>query len=108
MTTDPAPTLPFNGLTLAEAERLAILAEEASEVIKVVGKVLRHGWTPTDHTTGIRYDNRAELQTELGDMANIQRLMLERADISHGMIAKAAQAKRAKWGPYLHHQEPGS
>ncbi len=34
----------FNRLTPAEAERLAMLAEEAAEVIQIVGKILRHGY----------------------------------------------------------------
>jgi hypothetical protein len=34
----------FNGLTPAEAERLALLAEECGEVIQAIGKVLRHGY----------------------------------------------------------------
>ena len=34
---------PFNGLTPAEAERLALLMEECGEVVQIIGKVLRHG-----------------------------------------------------------------
>ncbi len=95
---------PFNGLSLAEAERLAILAEECGEVIQVVGKVLRHGWNPTDHTTGITYDNRADLETEMGHVRNIERLMIARQDVIHAALVQAAQTKRAKWSVYLHHQ----
>ncbi len=105
MTTDPSMTTPpFNGLTPAEAERLAILAEELAEAIQVVGKVLRHGWTPTDHTTGITYDNRAELETELGHVRNVEDLMVRRADLSEGCLEEAAATKAAKWACYLHHQ----
>ena len=35
---------PFNELSPAEVERLAILAEEMGEAIQVIGKVLRHGY----------------------------------------------------------------
>lgn len=34
----------FNGLTPAEAERLAMLSEECGEVIQIIGKILRHGY----------------------------------------------------------------
>ena len=34
----------FNGLTPAEAKRLALLAEECGEVLQAIGKVLRHGF----------------------------------------------------------------
>lgn len=36
--------LAFNGLSPAEVERLALLAEECGEVIQTVGKILRHGY----------------------------------------------------------------
>lgn len=101
----PMNPRPFNQLSPAEAERLAILAEECAEVIQVVGKVLRHGWHPTDHTTGIVYDNRAELEAELGHVRNIAALMDAREDIDEEKVLDAALAKADKWGCYLHHQD---
>ncbi len=100
---------PFNNLSPAETERLSILAEECAEVILVVGKTLRHGWTPTDHSVNPPkgYDNREDLITELGHVRNAIDLLIEKGDLGnfalHG-IAISAAAKRAKWGPYLHHQ----
>ena len=38
----------FNKLTEAEQERLVILAEECSEVIQIVCKILRHGYDSDD------------------------------------------------------------
>jgi hypothetical protein len=38
----------FNQLTDAEAERLALLAEECGEVVQVIGKILRHGYESYD------------------------------------------------------------
>ena len=35
---------PFNQLDCAAAERLAVLAEEAGEVVQAVTKILRHGY----------------------------------------------------------------
>jgi len=40
----------FNGLSPAEAERLALLAEECGEVVQAVCKVLRHGYESTNPT----------------------------------------------------------
>ena len=63
----------FNGLSPAEAERLAILAEEMGETIQEIGKILRHGYEsrwPDDAPT-----NREKLEVELGDIACIQQMM---------------------------------
>ena len=57
----------FNGLSPAEAERLAMLAEECGEVIHIVGKILRHGYDsyhPADPTV----TNRDLLGRELTDL----------------------------------------
>ncbi len=97
---------PFNQLTPAEAERLAILIEEASEVIQVAGKILRHGWITVDNsvTPPVSYDNRMDLNKELGHVHNIVDHMMLKGDVSHRLILEADNAKNAKWGPYLHHQ----
>ena len=46
-------------MTIAEAERLFLLAEEAAEVIQVVNKILRHGYdnhNPNDEEKTPNYD----------------------------------------------------
>ena len=55
-----------NDLTPAEVERLALLAEEAAEVIQVVGKIIRHGYEST-HPNGGK-NNRELLEHELSDL----------------------------------------
>ncbi len=43
----------FNGLTDAQAERLALLLEELGEAQQAIGKILRHGYesmSPFDET----------------------------------------------------------
>lgn len=96
-----------NELTAAEAERLAILAEECAEVIVIVGKILRHGFESYDPTKPEieRRTNRALLADELGDLAWIKNQM---ASMFRDVDAAIVQARflsggrrKARW---LHHQ----
>lgn len=91
---------PYNLLSAAQAERLAVLIEECGEVIKAASKVLRHGY----YDAG--YNNRAHLEAELGDVLYALELMVADGDLSEAeinakldanMVAKAAGNK------YLHH-----
>lgn len=66
-------------LTLAEAERLTLLIEECSEVIQAATKILRYGYQ-SHHPTG-EYDNREQLEIELGDVMAIADLMVVNEDI---------------------------
>jgi hypothetical protein len=92
----------INPLTPAEAERLAILIEEASEVIKVACKILRHGYGP--HTyKGINYDNRRELETEMGDVRAIMIMMCDKGDVRKHAIHTRADDKAVMIREYLHH-----
>lgn len=61
----------FNGLTPAEAERLAMLSEECGEVIQVIGKILRHGY---DSKYG-GLTNREKLLDEYLDIIAVVNLM---------------------------------
>lgn len=56
-----------NGLGDSETEMLAILAEECSEVIKIIGKIFRHGLDSRNpvHDEGT---NLEMLQKEMGDV----------------------------------------
>ena len=93
----------FNGLTPAEAERLAMLAEEeeAAKVIQVVGKILRHGYA-SYHPDNPSLTNRVLLMNELADLNAVQLLMEGSGDvfrtgdeIEHAMTRKLT---------YTHHQ----
>lgn len=91
----------FNKLTPAEAERLAMLAEECAEVIHVVGKILRHGYESVYN--GL--DNRTRLRDEVLDLCVVMNILIEKdfpdyldptdADVD------AAFARKQK---YSHHQ----
>ena len=92
----------FNGLTPAQAERLAMLAEECGEVIQIVGKILRHGYDsrhPSDHTI----TNRGLLGRELTDLYAVASVLC-RDDVPEGSYhdQDRAWAKKLR---YAHHQE---
>lgn len=59
--------------------QLDVLQEECAEVIKVCSKIKRFGTQPTDPHTGLPYDNRDDLYTEMEDLAaawsRVQRLI---------------------------------
>ena len=96
----------FNGLTPAEAERLAMLAEECGEVIQVVGKILRHGYDSyhpdqAGKAPQFRYTNRDMLTHELSDLFAV----IEMMDADHARIdASEQEAAFAKKMRYAHHQ----
>lgn len=93
-----------NGLTVDEAERLAILAEECGEVVQIVGKILRHGYASHNPNDGNRITNRSLLAKELGDMEWIVRLMLLYGDFPEEVRLLRVRLKGASAKPYLHHQ----
>jgi len=97
----------FNNLTPAEAERLALLAEECGEAIQVVGKILRHGYDSINPTIDPERapTNRSMLEKELGDIALAQQLLCDSRDLNLNEISAHFLVKRKKVGRYLHHQE---
>lgn len=99
-------TTHFNELTEAEAERLALLAEECAEVIQAVMKIQRHGYESYNPDVPASPSNRAELEKELGHMAHAVDRMLLATDFSEDAINASADQKAAKIEQYLHHQVP--
>lgn len=96
----------FSQLTEAEQERLVILMEECSEVVKAGAKILRHGYEsynpmiPEDEAE----TNREALARECGDLLHAMSRMQEAMDISASTIHKHALWKRDLIKKYLHHQ----
>jgi NTP pyrophosphatase (non-canonical NTP hydrolase) len=93
-----------NNLYAAELERLALLAEEAGEVIQIVGKILRHGYdscSPFDET---KTTNKELLEKEIGDLQFAIDLMCRCSDVNRRNIKWATDVKETKVQPYLHHQ----
>jgi len=92
----------YNGLTSAEAERLAILAEECAEVIQAIGKILRHGYENYHPDGGPT--NRKRLETELGHVSAATMMMRANADVDKRRILAYCKEKRSRIGKYSHHQ----
>lgn len=92
----------INRLTPAEAERLALLAEEMGEAIQVIGKILRHGYE-SKHPDG-GPTNRESLERELGDVYAAMDLLGVSLDVDLHVIQEAADRKRERVQKYLHHQ----
>jgi len=93
----------FNQLTPAQAERLAMLAEECGEVIQIIGKILRHGYE-SYHPNNPVFSNRDLLHQELTDLFAVQNEIYARDRIllPYSETVKAAWAKKLR---YAHHQE---
>jgi NTP pyrophosphatase (non-canonical NTP hydrolase) len=93
----------FNGLTPAEAERLALLLEELGETAQVIGKILRHGYESSNPFDEKRTTNRRLLSNELGDVLAAMMLMKFSGDINQKDLDEAKERKVVKADKYLHH-----
>lgn len=93
-------------VTKAEAERLAVLIEEAAEVQQAACKVLRHGWSSCDPTVGDSPTNRARLAQEFGDLLAAGSLLMDSGDIGVDYVERWRKDKRERMKKWLHDQ-PG-
>lgn len=96
---------PFNGLTPAEAERLALLLEELGEAQQAIGKILRHGYERYNPDLDGGPTNRVALTVELGDVLAAMKMLAAKRDIPWKIVAGRASFKRLKVKKYLHHQQ---
>lgn len=93
------------GLTPAETERLALLAEECGEVIQAVSKVLRHGYESHNPTSAsLSPSNRETLETEIGHVQHAIERLAGVGDLSFAAIAGARKRKAETVWRWLHHQ----
>lgn len=96
----------YNGLTPAQAERLAMLAEECAEVVQIVGKILRHGQDSHHPADPHAVSNRRLLESELLDVFAVHLAMVRSGDIrSPGDLEKSSLERWKKKLRYTHHQE---
>lgn len=93
---------PFNDLSTAEAERLALLAEECGEVTQAIGKILRHGYNSTHPDQG--GTNRWRLEREIADVMAACQLLYRAMDINEDIVNKNVRHKLDRVAQFLHHQ----
>ena len=93
----------MNGLTHAQTERIGKLCEELGEALQCIGKTLVHGYHAEDQN-GVRYDNQADLQRELGDVRAAMKLMTRAGDLSAALIAQQQREKFRTITRYMVHQ----
>lgn len=92
----------YNQLTPAQAERLAMLAEECGEVIQIVGKILRHGYASA-YPDCPHVSNRELLGRELTDLYAVASSLC-RDNVPEGSLHDQDKAWVKKLR-YAHHQE---
>jgi NTP pyrophosphatase (non-canonical NTP hydrolase) len=81
-------------MTKVEHEIMAIAQEECAEVVQAISKIFRFGLTAKhpDRT----YDNKAQLEEEIGDLICMVSLMVENGIVNESSIEQAAKRKRKK------------
>jgi NTP pyrophosphatase (non-canonical NTP hydrolase) len=80
-----------SGLTVAQEARIKKLIEELNEASKAAAKILNYGFSAT--YKGVTYDNRADLEKELGDVRAVTRMLTRKGDLTEGVIAEQMVAK---------------
>ena len=81
-------------MTKVEHEIMAIAQEECAEVIQAISKIFRFGLTSKhpDRT----YNNKHQLEEELGDLICMVSLLIEHGIVDEGSVEAAAVRKRNK------------
>lgn len=95
----------FCELTPAEHERLSILSEELGEAQRAIGKILRHGYRSRNPVESTPWNNREELERELGDIQFAVRFMAESGDLNTDTIAAFERSKADGINHWLHHNK---
>jgi len=93
-----------NALNDGELERLALLSEEAGELVQTIGKIIRHGFESYNPDRSLDGSNRDQLQREIGDVLYCVQLMEINGDIDRDAIQFDATLAAEKKPEYLHHQ----
>ena len=75
-----------------QEEIMLICQEECAEVAQAISKVFRFG-IDGEH---LGSTNRGRLEEEIGDLLCMIEMMTEESIIDAGVVARAAQSKRAK------------
>ncbi len=94
----------MSNLSESELERLALLAEEAAELIQAIGKIIRHGYEFNNPDRVEDGTNREQLEAEIGDVLYSIELMHENDDIDKWSVEAGCDLAIEKKPKYLHHQ----
>lgn len=103
-------------LTPAERERLFKLNEELGETQECLGaltqalgktaqtisKTLLHGYSASFE--GVEYNNRADLEREVGDVLGTVDYLIEKGDLNSEVINQHRVTKRNRMLKYMNHQ----
>ena len=95
----------FNRLSPAGAESLALLAEEAGEVVQAVCKSLRHGLTSTNPNDASDTTNAEHLNKEIGDFLAAVDIAVGLGYIDRDSIESYRRGKLSTVRRYLHHAQ---
>lgn len=94
-----------NKLDDAQVEALAWLSEECGEVVRIIGKIIRHGYESYDPTKGYSPTNRHLLAEELGHVELAKTLLVKSGELTQNDIDNALVVKAEKVNKYLHFNE---
>lgn len=93
-----------DGLSKAQAERIALLLEECGEVVQVCGKILRHGIDSASPLDQSRTTNRKLLEMELGHVFHAIDRLTVAGDVAMVEVVNASYAKKSNVERWLHNQ----
>jgi hypothetical protein len=91
-------------LSGAEIERIAMLMEEAAEVVQICGKILRFGWESCSPFDDKCRPNRGLLERELGSVRAVVDLMANCGDVRRRELASWRDSKRRQMPQWTKHQ----
>lgn len=93
----------YNKLSQAQEERLAMLAEEAAEIVQAVTKILRHGYE-SHHPDTPDLTNRRHLAYEVGNFSRVANLCFDAGDWELVDERRGYEAKDKNMKRFTHHQ----
>ena len=91
----------FNKLTPTQHEAIALLLEEAGEVVQICGKILRHGLRSRHPDSYVL--NRDELGKECGDFAAALAIAIDTGVVSEDVVKQQQPRKLENVQRWLHH-----
>lgn len=82
-------------------ELLLVMMEECAEVIQAVSKVRRFGETAYNPLDKKKIPNMTCLETEIGDILGVLKLLIDEGHVDGDNIQKAAEKKVKKLDKYM-------